>query len=80
MPKPLNDLRPGENGIVLEIRGGQDLIDRLNSLGIIPGKKITKVSSMSLRGPITIKINRTKVAIGFGMATKIIVDVDRMEM
>ncbi len=77
MIKSLNDLNPEESGVVHEIRGGQGLINRLNSLGIRTGKKITKVSSMLLHGPVTIQIDRTKVAIGFGMAGKIFIEVDK---
>ena len=76
MVKSLNDLHPEESGIVYEIKGGQGLINRLNALGIRTGKKITKISAMLLHGPVTIRIDRTRVAIGFGMATKIFVEVD----
>lgn len=76
MVKSLNDLHPEESGIVYEIKGGQGLINRLNALGIRTGKKITKINSMLLHGPVTIRIDRTRVAIGFGMATKIFVEVD----
>jgi len=75
--KSLNDMNTEESGIVHEIRGGQGLINRLNSLGIRTGKKISKVSSMLLHGPVTIRIDTTKVAIGFGMAGKIFIEVDK---
>jgi len=75
--KPLNDLNRGESGVVREIKGGQGLINRLNALGIITGKKITKIDSMLMRGPVTIRVNRTKVAIGFGMAGKIFIEVNK---
>ena len=74
--KSLNDLRPEESGIVYEIKGGQGLTNRLNALGVRTGKKITKISSMLLHGPVTIRVDRTRVAIGFGMAAKIFVEVD----
>ena len=77
MVKSLNDLHPEESGIVYEIKGGQGLSNRLNALGIRTGKKITKINSMLLRGPVTIRIDRTRVAIGFGMAAKIFVEVDK---
>ncbi|MBA7582429.1 hypothetical protein ES708_24357 [subsurface metagenome] len=77
MVKSLNNLHPEESGIVYEIKGGQGLINRLNALGIRTGKKITKISSMLLHGPVTIRIDRTRVAIGFGMAAKIFVEVDK---
>jgi len=75
--KSLNDLNSEESGVVSEIRGGQGLVNRLNALGIRTGKKITKISSMLLHGPVTIRIDRARVAIGFGMAAKIFVEVDK---
>lgn len=77
MVKSLNDLHPEETGVVHEIKGGQALINRLNALGIRTGKQITKISSMLLHGPVTVQIDRTRVAIGFGMAAKIFVEVDK---
>jgi len=75
--KSLNELDPGESGVVCEIRGGQGLINRLNALGIIIGKKITKIDTMIMRGPVTVRVNRTKAAIGFGMAGKIFLEVSK---
>jgi ferrous iron transport protein A len=63
---------------VAEIQGGFGLVNRLNALGIIPGKRIAKISDMLARGPVTIEIDRVQVAIGFGMASKIIVELDRI--
>lgn len=56
--------------------GGHGLAGRLNALGIRPGKRITKVSGMFMRGPMTVQVDRAQVAIGFGMAGKIVVEVD----
>lgn len=69
-------MQPGQSGIVLQIQGGQGLVRRLNALGILPGKRISKISSMLMRGPVTIEIDRVKVAVGFGMAGKITVQLD----
>ncbi len=71
----VRNMRAGQLGKVVEIQGGAHLASRLNSLGIRPGKRITKVSSMVLRGPVTIQVDRSQVAIGFGMAGKILVEV-----
>lgn len=49
---------------------------RLEALGIRPGKKVTKVGSMFLRGPVTLRIDNAQVAVGFRMASRIIVEVD----
>ena len=72
----LTQMRSGQSGTVAQIQGGHGLINRLNSLGIRPDKRITKVSSMIMRGPVTIEVDRAQVAIGFGMARRIIVEPD----
>ena len=69
-------MQGGQSGVVVQIQGGRSLLNRLNALGIIPGKKITKISSMLMRGPVTIEVDRVEVAIGFGMANKVIVKPD----
>lgn len=66
----------GGRGIAIQTRGGHGLVNRLSALGIIPGKRITKVGSMFMRGPVTIQVDRAQVAIGFGMANRIIVELD----
>jgi ferrous iron transport protein A len=73
----LTQMRPGESGIITEIRGGHGLTRKIQSLGIRPGKKITKVSSHFWRGPQTIEIDNIQIAIGFGMAKKIFVQAER---
>ncbi len=74
----LTQMQIGQSGVVVQIQGGHGLINRLNSLGIRPGKRVTKVSSMLMRGPVTIQVDRAQVAIGFGMARRIIVELDEM--
>jgi len=49
---------------------------RLEALGIRPGRKVTKISSMLFRGPVTLRVGNAQVAIGFGMANRIIAEVD----
>jgi ferrous iron transport protein A len=69
-------MRSGQSGKVVQILGGQGLVNRLNAMGIRPGKKITKISAMFLRGPVTIQVGQIRAAIGYGMASKIVVEVD----
>ena len=73
---PLSRLEAGQSGKVVEIQGGQGMINRLSALGIRPGKRVTKVSSMFMRGPVTIQVGNAQVAIGFGMANRILVELD----
>ncbi len=72
----LAQMETGQSGIIIQILGGHGFVRRLEALGVRPGKKITKISSMLLRGPVTIQVDNTQVAIGFGMANKIIVEVE----
>jgi ferrous iron transport protein A len=72
----LTRMQAGQSGTVVQIQGGYGMVSRLNALGIMPGKRITKVSSMLMRGPVTIEVDRVQVAIGFGMANRVIVKVD----
>ena len=71
----LRQMQAGQSGIVAQIQGGYGLINRLSALGIRPGKRITKVGSMFMRGPVTVQLDSTQVAIGFGMANKVIVEL-----
>ena len=70
---PLIQLDTGQSGVVTQIDGGHSLINRLGAMGIIPGRKITKVSSMFMRGPVTIQVANTQLAIDFGMARRIFI-------
>jgi ferrous iron transport protein A len=72
----LRQMQSGQSGKVVQIQEGFGLVNRLSALGIRPGKRITKVSSMLMRGPVTIQSGNTQVALGFGMANKIIVELD----
>ncbi|MDP8216703.1 MAG: FeoA family protein [Candidatus Kaelpia imicola] len=73
----ITDLKSKESGVIIEIKGGCGLIDRLQSMGIRIGKRVIKVSSHFWRGPQTIEIDNFKVAIGHGMAKKIRVDTGK---
>ena len=61
---------------VVEINGGHRFKDKIEALGVRNGVKVRKLSAQVLNGPITIKIGNTKIAIGHGMAKKILVKSD----
>ncbi len=66
----------GRSGVVVQIRGGQSLVSRLSAMGIRPGKRIIKSSAMFMRGPVTVQVDRAQLAIGYGMAGRIMVALD----
>ena len=76
MPQTLGGLRNGQSGTVVEIKGGKMMLNRLSNLGIRPGQRLTKVSAMFMRGPVTVQLDGSQVAIGQGIARKIIVKPD----
>ena len=73
----LTQVKPGETGLIKELRGGCDFARRIQSMGMREGKKLKKVSSHFWRGPQTVEVDKTRVAIGFGMAKKIFIEVER---
>lgn len=70
--KNLLEMRVGESGFIERIEGGSGLVNRLERIGIRPGVCVRKVSDV---GPVVVEIANTKVAIGRGMASKVIVEV-----
>ncbi|MBN2541226.1 ferrous iron transport protein A [bacterium] len=79
MTKSLIELASQEMGKIIDIQGGVGVQSRLESMGILPGKIVTKISAQLLRGPVTIMVDRRQLALGFGIASKILVEVNKMK-
>jgi ferrous iron transport protein A len=71
----LAQMRSGQKGKIVEINGGYGLAQKLDALGIGTGKEITKISEQLMRGPVLLQHNNTQAAVGFGMASKIMVEI-----
>jgi len=69
----LTQVKSQTKGIVVKILGGYGMMKKVETLGIRIGCEIEKLSSHMMRGPVIVKIGNTRVAIGYGMAKKIIV-------
>jgi len=52
-------------------------IKRLTDLGLTPGTEVTAVKSAPFRGPLEICVRGSRLAIGRGMGSRILVDVKR---
>jgi len=72
----LSKMQAGQKGKIVEINGGYGMTQKLDALGIRVGKNITKVSEQWMRGPVIVRQNHTQVALGFGMASKVMVEID----
>ncbi|MFH1559792.1 MAG: FeoA family protein [Chloroflexota bacterium] len=64
-------------GVVVEIQGGRAMTARLQALGIRPGRRILKLSNILMHGPVMLEVDRTQVAVGFGIARKITIRLVR---
>ena len=67
---------PGQNGEIIEIDNVHGLARKLCAMGIIPGKKVTKISQLLAGGPIVIRVDSHDLALGRGIARRIRVRVE----
>lgn len=72
----LNQLRTGETAKIVAIEGGRGLKQKLLLRGLFEGKLLRVVSN---HGPVTVEIDRSIVAIGRGIAQKIVVTRNSQE-
>ena len=76
MPKiPLAKLKKGVKAKIVEVTAGKQMAHRLSSIGLRHGAYITKLSTFALKGPVTVKVGSTTIALGHGMAEKVMVEV-----
>ena len=70
MPTVLSQLGIGETATIVAVQGGHGLRQKLFLRGLIEGKVVRMISN---HGPVTVEVDRNVVAIGRGIAQKIIV-------
>ncbi|MBD3353071.1 MAG: ferrous iron transport protein A [Candidatus Lokiarchaeota archaeon] len=64
---------PKVSGVVVQVNAGRRAVQRLSGLGITPGTEITKMSQAPFRGPVQISVRGSRLALGRGLAHKIII-------
>jgi len=71
---PLCDLTPGQEGRVRAVLGpGRGVRLRLGALGIRPGAVVRLISSGPGYGPVLLEVDGARVALGRGLARRILV-------
>ena len=70
---PLSLLSPNQKASVVSVSGGRGLVKRLNDMGFGPGAEVV-VLNRAMSGPLMVMVRGTRVAIGRGLATKIMVN------
>lgn len=74
----LASMKNGQSGIIYAISGGRGMTTRLEALGVRIGAGIIKKSSLMRGGPVIIAVGNTEIAVGYGMASRIIVEVEEL--
>ena len=71
----LTGLDDGQSGIIVSVMGGEMLTKRLADLGITTGKEVKVIRKTLFSGPVQIEVAGSKLVIGWGLASKIMVEV-----
>lgn len=69
---PLSMMSPGELAQVINIRSGWGLQRRLADMGLTPGAQI-RIINNQMRGSVIIDLRGSRLALGRGVAQKIMV-------
>jgi ferrous iron transport protein A len=69
---PVTFLSPGEEGEIVEVRGGRGLVKRLAGMGLVRGVRVTMVQ-WDTSGPLILAVSGSRIALGRGMAVRIMV-------
>jgi ferrous iron transport protein A len=70
----LDQIRENDKGKVIDIQGGWGIRGRLGHMGIHPGDILTVRRYGALGGPILIEVHGFQVALGRGIAARILVE------
>jgi len=71
---PLDEIGEKKKAKVIDIQGGWAAKRRLNQMGIHPGDVVTVMRYGALRGPMLIEVHGFQLALGRGVASKILVE------
>lgn len=69
----LSRIEQGKDVTLIDIEGGRGIKSKLYSMGLVPGVTLT-VLSRNGTGPVMVAVRDSRLAIGYGMAQKVIVE------
>ena len=69
----LSSIDPEKEVTLIAITAGKGIRSKLYSMGLVPGVKLT-VLNRNGTGPVMVAVKDSRLAIGHGMAEKIIVE------
>jgi len=71
---PLTALLPGEKARIVALGHGKGRQRHLRTMGLMEGKIVEMVAMQPARGPLVINVDGTQIAIGLGMARRILIE------
>lgn len=72
MEKKITEFKIGQKIELTSIEGGDVFKTKITSLGLRLGQNIEIISIQPFNGPLVIKVSSTQIAIGRGMANKLL--------
>ncbi len=73
MAMTLDMLAAGKSAVVVSLEGGRGMMARLDAMGVRSGKRVRMLSSQFMAGPITVLVDGRQVAMGRGIARRVVV-------
>jgi Fe2+ transport system protein FeoA len=70
----LTCLREGETGVIVNTAGGIGVMRRLAEMGLTSGTKVKILRKCPFQGPLEVEVRGVTLAIGYGVACKVIVN------
>ena len=71
----LINMEDGQSGKIVTVHGGRMLTKRLADLGLTTGTAITVLRKTLFSGPIQVEVCGSRLVLGRGLASKIIVEL-----
>jgi ferrous iron transport protein A len=71
----LTDVKDGKTGIIISIMSGRHAAKRLADLGLTTGTEIKVLRKHFFSGPVEIEVSGSRLVLGRGLASKIIVEI-----
>jgi ferrous iron transport protein A len=75
MDKKLSEMSYGEEGIVKSIE--ESLRNKVAGMGIRVGKKLKMITKHPIKGPVVVLVDESRTSLGLGIASKIIIEVEK---
>jgi DtxR family Mn-dependent transcriptional regulator len=71
--RPLAELTEGGKAVIAFIRGGPNVVKRLNDMGLCPETQVEVTKIAPMKGPVELKVRGSNLVVGRGIASKIFV-------